>query len=224
MSVSAHPYDQRMARQRAVLLDAHTHLDGRDPVLDLLMATHGPARLPSPAPSNRRFHDLAESIAYQQLNGTAAATIWGRVRAAAGEDVVTPQRLLDLGTDPLRAAGLSGSKTRSMLDLSQHVVSGQITLDRIGRLGDEEVIQQLVPVWGIGRWTAQMFLMFTLGRLDVWPVGDYGVRAGYGKAWGLVEMPKEKEMEALGLPFEGARSLVAWYCWRAADSGESGRS
>ena len=73
MSVSAHPYDQRMARQRAVLLDAHTHLDGRDPVLDLLMATHGPARLPSPAPSNRRFHDLAESIAYQQLNGVALA-------------------------------------------------------------------------------------------------------------------------------------------------------
>ena len=213
-----------MARQRAVLLDAHTHLDGRDPVLDLLMATHGPARLPSPAPSNRRFHDLAESIAYQQLNGTAAATIWGRVRAAAGEEVVTPQRLLDLGTDPLRAAGLSGSKTRSMLDLSQHVVSGQITLDRIGRLADEEVIAQLVPVWGIGRWTAQMFLMFTLGRLDVWPVGDYGVRAGYGKAWGLPEMPKEKEMDALGLPFEGARSLVAWYCWRAADSNESGRS
>ena len=96
--------------------------------------------------------------------------------------------------------------------------------DCIGRLPDEEVIAQLVPVWGIGRWTAQMFLMFTLGRLDVWPVGDYGVRAGYGKAWGLAEMPKEKEMEALGLPFEGARSLVAWYCWRAADSGESGRS
>ena len=212
-----------MPRPRAELTVAHALLDGRDPVLDLLMATHGIARLPSPAPTKRRFHDLAESIAYQQLNGTAAATIWGRVRAAAGEDVVTPQRLLDLGTDPLRAAGLSGSKTRSMLDLSQHVVSGQITLDRIGRLTDEEVIQQLVPVWGVGRWTAQMFLMFTLGRLDVWPVGDYGVRAGYGKAWG-VEMPKEKAMEALGEPFLGARSLVAWYCWRAADSGETGRS
>lgn len=213
-----------MARQRAVLTDAHALLDGRDPILDLLMATHGPARLPAPAPTNRRFHDLAESIAYQQLNGTAAATIWGRVRAAAGEEIVSPQRLIDLGTEPLRAAGLSGSKTRCMLDLSEHIVSGQISLDRIGRLSDEGVIQQLVPVWGVGRWTAQMFLMFTLGRLDVWPVGDYGVRAGYGKAWGLSEMPKEKEMEALGLPFEGGRSLVAWYCWRAADSGESGRS
>ena len=213
-----------MARQRAVLTDAHALLDGRDPVLDLLMATHGPARLPAPAPSSRRFHDLAESIAYQQLNGTAAATIWGRVRAAAGEDVVTPQRLLDLGTEPLRAAGLSGAKTRSMLDLSEHVVSGQISFDRIGRLSDEEVIAQLVPVWGIGRWTAHMFLMFTLGRVDIWPVGDYGVRAGYGKAWGLTEMPKERDMEALGAPFTGARSLVAWYCWRAADSGETGRS
>ncbi|MFN8051305.1 MAG: DNA-3-methyladenine glycosylase 2 family protein [Acidimicrobiales bacterium] len=213
-----------MARQRAQLIDAHRHLDGRDPILDLLMSTHGPARLPSAAPASRRFHDLAESIAYQQLNGTAAATIWGRVRAAAGEDVVTPQRLLDLGTEPLRAAGLSGSKARSMLDLSARVASGEIALDRIGRLDDEAVIASLVPVWGIGRWTAQMFLMFTLGRIDVWPVGDYGVRAGYARAWGLPAMPKENEMHELGAPFAGARSLVAWYCWRAADSGETGRS
>ena len=213
-----------MARPRARLAAAHAHLDGVDPVLDVLMASHGVPRLPGPGPVSRRFHDLAESIAYQQLNGTAAATIWGRVRAAAGEEVVTPQRLLDLGPEPLRAAGLSGAKTRSMLDLSTHVVSGEIVFDRIGRLSDEEVIARLTPVWGIGRWTAQMFLMFTLGRLDVWPVGDYGVRAGYGKAWGLDEMPKEQDMERLGERFAGARSLVAWYCWRAAESGETGRS
>lgn len=213
-----------MARPRAQLVAAHASLDGIDPVLDLLMATHGVARLPSPAPVARRFHDLAESIAYQQLNGTAAATIWGRVRAAAGESIVTPQRLLDLGTEPLRAAGLSGSKTRSMLDLSQRVAAGEISLDRIGRLDDDAVVRTLVPVWGIGRWTAHMFLMFTLGRLDVWPTGDFGVRAGYARAWGLDEMPTEAAMAALGEPFTGARSLVAWYCWRAADSGETGRS
>lgn len=188
------------------------------------MATHGVARLPSPAPVARRFHDLAESIAYQQLHGNAAATIWGRVRAAAGEQIVTPQRLLDLGPESLRAAGLSGSKTRCMLDLSERIAAGEISLDRIGRLDDEAVVEALTPVWGIGRWTAHMFLMFTLGRLDVWPTGDYGVRAGYGRAWGLDEMPTEKEMAALGEPFAGARSLVAWYCWRAVDSDESGRT
>lgn len=213
-----------MARTRARLVAAHASLDGIDPVLDLLMASHGVARLPAPAPASRRFHDLAESIAYQQLNGTAAATIWGRVRAAAGESVVTPGRLLELGAEPLRAAGLSGSKTRSMLDLSERVVAGELSLDRIGRLDDEAVVQALTPVWGIGRWTAHMFLMFTLGRLDVWPTGDYGVRAGYARAWGLDEMPSEKEMVPLGEPFTGARSLVAWYCWRAADSSETGRT
>jgi len=213
-----------MARMRAALVAAHTHLDGLDPVLDRLMAQHGPAKLPAAAPAGRRFHDLAESIAYQQLNGKAAATIWGRVAAAAEETIVTPQRLLALGEVPLRAAGLSGSKTKSMLDLSTRVASGEIALGRVGVLEDEAVIESLVKVWGIGRWTAQMFLMFTLGRLDVWPEGDYGVRAGYGKAWGLTEMPKEVEMPTLGAPFAGARSLVAWYCWRATDSAETGRT
>src|SRR4051812_3838069 len=140
-----------MARQRAELVAAHRTLDGVDPILDRLMADHGPARLPSPAPAARRFHDLAESIAYQQLNGTAAATIWGRVRTATGEAVVTPQGLIAVGEDRLRGAGLSGSKARSMLDLSQRVASGEIALDRVGRLSDEAVVDLLVPVWGIGR-------------------------------------------------------------------------
>lgn len=218
------PYHHHMARPRAQLVAAHSLLDGLDPVLDQLMATHGVARLPSPAPAARRFHDLAESIAYQQLHANAASTIWGRVRAATGEDVVSPQGLLAVAPEALRAAGLSGSKTRCMLDLAQHVASGQISLDRVGRLPDEEVVAMLTPVWGIGRWTAQMFLMFTLGRLDVWPVGDYGVQAGYARAWGLPEHPKERDMEALGAPFAGARSLVAWYCWRAVDSADGGRS
>lgn len=213
-----------MPRQRAALVSAHDRLDGVDPILDQLMATHGPARLPSPGRADRRFHDLAESIAYQQLNGTAAATIWGRVLAATALPIVTPESLLALGPDPLRAAGLSGAKTRSMLDLSERVAAGTISLERIGRLDDEQVVQTLIPVWGIGRWTAEMFLMFTLGRLDVWPAGDYGVRAGYMKAWGLDQQPKESEMPALGERFAGARSLVAWYCWRSADSSDGGRS
>ena len=211
-----------MIRQRRSLVEAQAHLEGIDPVMDALMEAHGPCRLPSPRRRDRRFVDLAESIAYQQLNGTAAATIWGRVETACG-GVVTPERLLALGEQPLRGAGLSGSKTRSMLDLATHVIDGSLSLDHLGRRSDDDVIAALVPVWGIGRWTAQMFLIFTLGRLDVWPTGDYGVRAGYAAAYALPGHPTEKEMESLGERFTGARSLVAWYCWRAADT-QGGRS
>ena len=198
-------------------------LSGVDPVLDALMEAHGPCRLPSPAPSNRRFRDLAESIAYQQLNGTAAANIWGRVVEALDGDV-SPAAVLAAGEERLRACGLSGAKTRSMLDLAGRVASGELSLARIGRFDDEQVVAALTPVWGIGRWTAQMFAMFTLGRLDVWPTGDYGVRAGYARAWGLADHPTEADLTTRGEPFRGARSLVAWYCWRAADSAETGRT
>ena len=207
-----------MPRQRAALLEARRSLAGRDPVLDDLMATHGVPQLPAPGPASRRFHDLAQSIAYQQLNGTAAATIWGRVEQAAESTVVLPEHVLGLGEQRLRECGLSGAKTRSMLDLSGRVLTGELALGRIGRLEDEAVIEALIPVWGIGRWTAQMFLMFTLGRLDVWPTGDFGVRAGFGRAWGLGASPDERQLAELGEPFIGARSLVAWYCWRAADT------
>ncbi len=211
-----------MTRQRAELAAAQESLWGRDPVLDSLIEQHGPCRLPSPTPAHRRFEELVESIAYQQLHGNAAAAIWGRVvEACAG--MVSAQTLAGAGPERLRECGLSGAKVRSMLDLSERELNGQLRLGRIGRLDDEAVIAELIPAWGVGRWTAHMFLMFTLGRLDVWPVGDYGVRAGYGKAWGI-DMPNEKQLEPLGDPFRGARSLVAWYCWRAADSAESGRT
>lgn len=212
----------RPSRQHSALALAQARLIGVDPVLDELIGRHGPALLPSAPPASRRFSELAESIAYQQLNGTAAATIWGRVVEACGGEV-TPDALLTAGPDRLRGAGLSGAKTRSMLDLAGRVAEGTLPLGRIGRLDDEGVIAQLTPVWGIGRWTAQMFLMFTLGRVDIWPTGDYGVRNGYMLAWGLDDHPTEAEMAAYGEPFEGARSLVAWYCWRAADT-EGGRS
>ena len=211
-----------MARQRAALAAAQDSLWGRDPVLDALIEQHGPAPLPSPTPAHRRFEELVESIAYQQLHGNAAAAIWKRVVEAVG-GMVSAQSLAAAGPDTLRACGLSGAKVRSMLDLSERELNGTLRLGRIGRLDDEGVIAQLVPARGVGRWTAQMFLMFTLGRLDVWPVGDYGVRSGYGKAWGIA-MPTEKELQPLGDPFIGGRSLVAWYCWRAAGSTDSART
>jgi 3-methyladenine DNA glycosylase/8-oxoguanine DNA glycosylase len=146
------------------------------------------------------------------------------VVVAAGAGAVAPLALLEAGPERLRACGLSGAKVRSMLDLAGRGADGRLRLERIGRLDDEDVIAELVPAWGVGRWTAQMFLLFTLGRLDVWPAGDFGVRNGYARAWGHSELPTEKQMPELGERFAGARSLVAWYCWRAADSAESGRS
>ncbi len=206
-----------MARQRAALAAAQEAIWGRDPVLDALVEQHGPAQLLGPSPASKRFESLAESIAYQQLNGRAAATIWGRVVSAVDGEV-SPGAVLAAGEERLRSCGLSGAKTASLLDLAGHAARGDLPLDRIGRLDDESVIAALVPVRGIGRWTAQMFLMFTLGRLDVWPAGDYGVRNGYSLAWGLGGHPTERQMPELGERFAGGRSLVAWYCWRAADT------
>jgi 3-methyladenine DNA glycosylase/8-oxoguanine DNA glycosylase len=129
-----------------------------------------------------------------------------------------PAAVLATPDADLRAAGLSGAKTAAILDLAAHVADGRLALDRTGRLPDETVIDQLVAVRGIGRWTAQMFLIFTLRRLDVWPTGDLGVRAGYGIAYGLSEPPTPKELEVMGEAFRPYRSVAAWYCWRSVEA------
>jgi len=198
------------------LTDAVSQLCACDPVLADLVDRHGPPPPRRRVPVARRFDDLARNIVYQQLAGRAAASIHGRmVEALDGE--VTAERVLATPEDVLRGCGLSGSKTASLLDLADKVASGEVSLDRIGRLSDEEVVSHLTVVRGIGPWTAQMFLMSTLSRLDVWPVGDFGVRAGFAKAWSLDGIPDPKSLDALGEPFRPYRSLVAWYCWRAAD-------
>jgi 3-methyladenine DNA glycosylase/8-oxoguanine DNA glycosylase len=189
-----------------------------DPTMSGLVRRHGPMHLPRPVKADRRFEQLAESIAYQQLAGRAAATIWGRFRALYGPGPLDPEDVLATPLESLRAAGLSGSKSAALVDLARHVANGTLTLERAGRLSDEELTAQLVQVRGIGPWTAQMFLLFTLQRLDVWPVGDYGVRTGYGIAYGLSEAPTPGALEELGDRFRPYRSVAAWYCWRALES------
>jgi len=196
--------------------DAIALLVTRDPVLAGLVDRHGHAPRRRPVPVDRRFESLAEAIVYQQLAGRAAATIHGRFVLALG-GVVTPESVLSASDEVLAACGLSRAKAASIRDLADHVASGRLVLDRMGRLPDQDVVDQLTQVRGIGPWTAQMFLLGTLGRLDVWPTGDYGVRAGFGRAWGLPGIPTPQELEALGEPFRPYRSLVAWYCWRVAD-------
>jgi 3-methyladenine DNA glycosylase/8-oxoguanine DNA glycosylase len=199
--------------------DAVGALAALDPVMEALIAEHGVARLRTTRrpPTGSRFEELAESICYQQLHGKAAATIWGRVVALVDGPFV-PEAVLAVDTAALRGAGLSNAKMLSILDLAAKVADGTVRLDRLGRLADEAVIEELVVVRGIGRWTAEMFLIFSLGRLDVWPVGDLGVRAGYAKAYGLASMPSPRELDALGERFRPYRSLAAWYCWRAVET------
>jgi DNA-3-methyladenine glycosylase II len=196
---------------------AASDLATRHPVLSDLHDRHGPPRLGrGPAP-DARFEALASSIAYQQLAGRAAATIWGRVVDVVGRPF-TPAAVLAAGPERLRAAGLSGAKTTALLDLALKVDDGTVRLERVARWDDQAVIEHLTVVRGIGPWTAQMFLLFDLRRLDVWPVGDYGVRAGLARAHGWEEPPTEKEMVALGEPFAPYRSVVAWWCWREVDT------
>jgi 3-methyladenine DNA glycosylase/8-oxoguanine DNA glycosylase len=185
-------------------------------VLAALVEVHGPPPHRRPAPAPARFAALAEIIIFQQLAGKAAASIHARLVDALG-GTVTPETVLAADPGVLRLSGLSGSKAASVRDLADKVMSGEIALDRIGRLGDEEIRDHLCRVRGIGPWTVDMFLLGTLGRLDVWPTGDYGVRAGFARAWGLPAIPTPKELAARGEPYRPYRSLVAWYCWRVAD-------
>jgi len=198
---------------------ASEELAERDAVLSGLFDRHGPMRVSAAPPASRRFETLANAIASQQLNGRAAETIWGRVRSQV-DGPFTADAVLNVAENSWREAGLSGAKAASLVDLAEHVADGRVQLERIGRMSDDEVVSHLTSVRGIGPWTAQMFLMFTLRRLDVWPTGDYGVRNGYGKAFNRGVMPSAKELEPLGDRFRPYRSVAAWYCWAAADDPE----
>jgi 3-methyladenine DNA glycosylase/8-oxoguanine DNA glycosylase/alkylated DNA nucleotide flippase Atl1 len=195
------------------LTQAIEEVRGRDPVLAHLVDLVGPLRHP-PRFADGHFGALARSIVYQQLAGRAAQAILGRVVAAAGGRL-SPEALAAVPDEALRAAGLSANKLASLRDLTARVLMGGLNLNRLSRLGDEEAIAQLVTVRGIGRWSAEMYLIFELRRLDVWPVEDFGVRQGYGVAWGITPPPTAKALAPLGEPFRPYRSVVARYCWEA---------
>ena len=200
---------------RVPMWRADQELARKDRAMAGLIRKRGPCRLPS-RPHRSRFAFLARSIVFQQLAGAAAATIHGRFEALMGGNVTAEQVLL-LRPGTMRAAGLSENKVRSVVDLATRVRDGSVRLDRIARLDDAAIVKQLVVVRGIGPWTAEMFLMFQLRRLDVWPVLDYGVRKGYQKVYGLAELPQPGELLPLGERFRPYRSVAAWYCWRALD-------
>jgi 3-methyladenine DNA glycosylase/8-oxoguanine DNA glycosylase len=185
----------------------------RDRVLANLIELAGPITY-RPRNPDGHFGALVRAIVFQQLAGRAAQAIYQRVRATVGE-TLTPETQTAVPDEALRAAGLSANKLLSLRDLSAKVLDGTVELHRMSKLSDEEVLGELVAVRGIGRWTAEMYLMFELRRLDVWPVDDLGVRQGFGLAWGIEPPPSAKQLVPLGEPFRPYRSIVARYCWEA---------
>jgi DNA-3-methyladenine glycosylase II len=206
-----------VAATRRQLAEASAELARRDSVLAEIVGYVGPCDFRRGRPRGEPFAELARAIVYQQLAGAAASTIHGRF-VALFDGGPTPEAVLATRESRLRRAGLSAAKAASVRDLASKVVDGTVRLDRVRRLPDEEIVRELTLVRGIGRWTAEMFLIFTLGRLDVWPVDDYGVRKGYARLYGLAELPAPRALELLGEPFRPYRSIAAWYCWRAVDT------
>ena len=186
----------------------------RDRAFRAVVGAIGPVPARRRAPVPERFPSLIRSITYQLLATAAANTIHARVIDACG-GAVSVESVLQAGPEVLRDAGLSRTKAAAMLDLATHTRDGRINLAAHGRMSDEAIITEVTAVHGVGPWTTQMYLMHTLGRRDVWPVGDFGVRYGWSLVHGLEEMISAKELRADGERFAGVRSDVAWYCWQA---------
>jgi DNA-3-methyladenine glycosylase II len=206
---------KRHKARRVSHAEAARIVAAREPVIARLLADAGPPRFRRAQQSH--FSALVRAIVYQQLAGAAAAAIHGRLVAALEADV-RPEALLALADGSLRAVGLSANKVASLRDLASKALDGTVDLSPRGlsRQGDEQITARLSAVRGIGPWTADMFLMFQLRRLDIWPTGDFGVRRGYGLAW-QVPMPSARALQPLGEPYRPYRSIVAWYCWRAVE-------
>jgi len=194
------------------------YLSATDPRMAALIARSLRYNI-KPAPLIRPFDALAESIAYQQLSGKAAATIFGRVRALyPRRKYLDPEKILATPDESFRAAGLSRSKIAAVKDLAAKTIDGTVPSARaIARMSDEEIILRLTEVRGIGRWTVEMLLLFDLGRPDVWPVDDYGVRKGFAKIFGRRKLPTPKQLMKFGEKWRPYRSVAAWYFWRALD-------
>jgi 3-methyladenine DNA glycosylase/8-oxoguanine DNA glycosylase len=186
-----------------------------DPAFGPWVERIGPVRIPRR--DDPPYSYLARAICHQQLAGAAARTIHGRFVDALDGDV-RPETVLAAPEADLRSAGLSAAKLAAVRDLAEKARSGEVPLDDLEARSDEDVVERLVRVRGIGVWTAQMFLLFRLRRADVWPTGDLGVRQGYARIHGLDEPPKPKELELLGRRLRPWRSAAAWYCYRALES------
>jgi DNA-3-methyladenine glycosylase II len=191
---------------------AAAHVVRADPAFRRIVETTGGMELRPEAES--AFEALLSAIVFQQLAGAAARSIHGRVVTVLGGEVA-PESVLAARPEALRAAGLSANKLAAIIDLAAKFIDGTVPMHDLDALSDDEIVERLVTVRGVGRWTAEMFLIFQLHRPDVWPVDDLGVRNGWGRIHDLSAPPTPKELAPLGDPLRPYRSTAAWYCWRA---------
>ena len=208
-----------MTRPNFDLDVACAHLARRDRTLARKIREIGPCKLEI-ATRQSPFEAIFESIVYQQLSGQVAATIHSRVcKALCARRSPKPSAVADASLDLLRKAGLSRNKAEAIKDLAKHALAGGIpTRARAEKLADDEIVERLTAVRGVGRWTVEMFLIFTLGRPDVLPVDDYGVKKGFAQTFGRRILPKPKELAAHGERWRPYRSVASWYLWRANDA------
>ena len=198
--------------------DIVDELSGRDERLAEVMRRHRLCPLSHEDLSTTHFESLVQSIISQQLSVKAADTIHLRFRALAGNEV-SPERLVAMSDARMREAGISGAKCKTIKGMARATLEGHVDIDRLHEIEDDLLIrQQLTSLWGVGSWTVDMFMMHQLGRLDVWPTGDVGVRRGWSKIYGLTESVDDEALIAAGEKFRPYRSVVAWYCWQELDA------
>lgn len=198
----------------ADLRRAVRHLRRADPRLAAVIQHHGPCTLKLQTP---RFASLSRAIIAQQISGSAAKSIWKRLLATLHPRRLTPQNLTTLPDEALRQCGISPQKLRYLRDLQARVLSGEVPLHRLHRLPDDDVIESLIRVEGIGLWTAQMFLMFSLGRLDVLPHLDLGIRSAIQRLYSLPSLPDRATCEQFAAPWRPYATIACWYLWRTGD-------
>ena len=194
--------------------DYHRHFRKADPILHKVARQVGPFTL---KPDRNRFGMLVRSIISQQLSTKAARTIRQRLEALIAPAPISPESLACVKKTQLRSVGFSNNKADYVLDLATKVLDGEVRLSTLGRKNDEEIIAELTQVRGIGRWTAQMFLIFSLGRLDVFPHDDLGIRVAIKNLYGLSDLPDKETGHRIAAPWKPYSSVGAWYCWRSLE-------
>ena len=193
-------------------------LSERDERLADVVRRHPLCTLGQGDSTTTHFESLVQSVISQQLSVKAADTIHGRFRALAGNEI-TPERVVTISDERMREAGLSRAKGKTVKGIAQATLEGHVDINRLHEIENDEVIsQQLTSLWGVGSWTVDMFMMHQLGRLDVWPTGDVGVRRGWSKIFGLTESVDQQTLLLGGEKFRPYRSVVAWYCWQELDA------
>jgi DNA-3-methyladenine glycosylase II len=197
---------------------AHEHITRTDKRMARIIAKTGAFRFQLDQ-CDSVYESLLEAIVYQSISGKAAATIYARIKALGSNGLCpTPAEILAVSHHRLREAGLSGAKAAAMKDLAQKTIDGVVpTLEAAGLLSDEELVERLISVRGIGAWTVEMFLIFRLGRPDVLPIHDYGVQKGFALTYGKKEIPKPRELAAFGERWRPFRTVASWYMWRAVE-------